>query len=227
MKKIWLGTLAAVLAIGTGFAVPEANAETAQFLQIYKGEQVERFTSETGVWQSASVLNGGASSLYYCMEKQASGPNMFLRMTDFDGYGLTDHTAVNLRMDESAEEISVSMRYRLFEEEGAYRGGDPVIGLSAGGQSKTFTYAELKSNVSGDFAWNELSLGDFTADGTDSLRLTFYYTEDGAGVFDIDDLAVSAGGENIFAPGSFEFASADESSLPIYSKIDNVDIFDC
>lgn len=219
MKKIWLGTLAALFVLGWTVKVPKASAESKQFTQIYRGEQVEQFTNLTGVWQSSSVLNSGASSLYYCMEKQASGSNMFLRMTDFDGYGLADFTAVNLRPDKNAGDATISFRYRLCEEEGTYREDDPVFSLSQGSQRKIFTYAELKANASDDFSWNELSF-DWQSAATEqnSICLTFHYADaEGAGYFDIDDIEVNVAGENAFSLGDFEFAEADEGASPIYS----------
>lgn len=219
MKKISIGALAGLIALGFAAFTPKPNVKAAEFTQIYRGEQVEQFTNLTGVWQSSSVLNSGASSLYYCLEKKTSGSNMFLRMTDFDGYGLADFTAVNLRPDKNAGDATISFRYRLCEEEGTYREDDPVFSLSQGSQRKIFTYAELKTNASDDFSWNELSF-DWLSAATEqnSICLTFHYTDaEGAGYFDIDDIAVNVAGENVFSLGDFEFAEADEGSSPIYS----------
>ena len=223
MKKT-VGLIAcALLSVYSCFCLPLHSAAAEETIEIFLGQESEKYTNETGVWQSAAMLNRGVSPVKYGLEKIGEERNTFLRFSNFDASSVTD-TSVLMSLSDGYKKDSavISFRYRLFEGKENYRGQDPVFGFSYNGVQKVFTYSELENNSAGDFAWNEaeFELTGFDAGDRDFCELTFYFAgvePQQSGSFDIDDVQFGSSDSNFLLQGDFEFAAADEGEDPIYS----------
>ena len=90
MKKT-VGLIAcALLSVYSCFCLPLHSAAAEETIEIFLGQESEKYTNETGVWQSAAMLNRGVSPVKYGLEKIGEERNTFLRFSNFDASSVTD-----------------------------------------------------------------------------------------------------------------------------------------
>ena len=220
LQKIFVFFLVATLCLGSVIGV---SAEASGEYKVHLGQKVAADSQGDGVWQSASALNEGASSVYYAYENR--GDNKFVRMANYDANVFSSYTTVNFGLDYYAKwksVVNLKFNYRLSEGGDAYREDERILTVSVGGVQKHFTYGDLVCNAQGNYDWNSCSFTLSVTDSDKADRATFIYYYDGeqrtsatSRYLDIDNVEISSGSVTLgshniqFAPAS----SADKVSF--------------
>ena len=221
LKKI--SVLLLVLALSLG-SILNISAHTSNQYSVHLGQAVSIDSQSEGVWQSASALNEGASSVYYAYENK--NDNKFLRLGNFNSGIFSTYTTVNFAIDYFAQwksVISLKFNYRLSEGIDPYRENDRIATVSVGGVDKHITYGDLVCTEHGNYDWKTytVSFSITQEDKADRLVLTYYYdgakkNSDTSRYLDIDNIEISSG-TTVLGTHDLQFAPASSSDKVIFS----------
>lgn len=221
LKKI--SVLLLVIALGLS-SVLNVSAQTSDKYSVHLGQAVSIDSQMEGVWQSASALNEGASSVYYAFENK--NDNKFLRLANFNSSIFSTYTTVNFAIDYFAQwksVVSLKFNYRLSEGVDPYRANDRIATVSVGGVEKHITYGDLVCTEQGNYDWQtySVSLSVTQSDKADRLVLTYYYdgakkNSDTSRYLDVDNIEISSG-TTVLGAHDLQFAPASLSDKVIFS----------
>lgn len=229
LQKISVLLLALTICWGLTLNV---SAATVGKYQVYLGGAVASDSQDLGVWQSASALNEGASSVYYAYE--SLNGNKFLRLANFNSTVYSSYTTVNLALDYHAQwksVVTVRFDYRLSEGSDAYLSDEKVATISVGGVQRHLTYGDLTCTSQGSYDWQSysvtLSVGQ--QDKADRVVFTYYYdgaekTADTSRFMDLDNVEITSGTTSL-GSHDIQFASvsaADKLAFSFDSTTENI-----